>query len=180
MGRNKRTYGPQGLIEKVAKAALEKGGVGLKNHPLLSEVTAADAAVIQRVVGMSVEEFNQRIGSKLDQLSDKILDRMLETVEETPLTTLGFNLSVAIDKRQRLAGMSAAGNAAVNIQVNNYGDMSKEEILAKLTGRNIGRAIAANVPDGPETDRMPGGPPLPVPQPPQPPPSPVNPGNPNP
>jgi len=27
------------------------------------------------------------------------------------------------------------GNANVNIQVNNYGSMSKEEILAKLTGK---------------------------------------------
>jgi hypothetical protein len=84
---------------------------------------------------MSVEEFNQRLMGKLDCLADKILDRMLDTVDETPLNNLGFNLSVAMDKRQRMAGAAAVGNANVNIQVNNYGGMSKEEILAKLTGK---------------------------------------------
>jgi hypothetical protein len=60
--------------------------------------------MLQRVVGMSVEEFNQRLMGKLDTLADRILDWMLDTVEETLLPSLGFNLSVAIDKRQRLAG----------------------------------------------------------------------------
>jgi len=91
--------------------------------------------MLQRVVGMSVEEFNQRLMGKLDCLADKILDRMLDTVDETPLNNLGFNLSVAMDKRQRMQGAAAVGNANVNIQVNNYGSMSKEEILAKLTGK---------------------------------------------
>lgn len=90
---------------------------------------------------MSVDEVNQRLITKLDQLTDKILDRMNETVDETPLTSLGFNLSVAIDKRQRLASMNAAGSANVNIQVNNYGQLSKEEILAKLMGKPVAEAI---------------------------------------
>ena len=93
--------------------------------------------MLQRIVGMSVEEFNSRLMSKLDNLADKILDRMLETVDETPLNSLGFNLSVAIDKRQRLQGINATQAANVNIQVNNYGGMSKEEIIAKLMGKPV-------------------------------------------
>jgi hypothetical protein len=60
---------------------------------------------------------------------------MLDTVEDTPLNSLGFNLAVAIDKRQRLAGLNAVQGANVNIQVNNYGQLSKEEIVARLSGK---------------------------------------------
>ena len=123
-GSPKRSYQPQRLINAVAKATMEGKGMGLAKHPSLKEVSPTDRAMLQRVVGMSVEEFNQRLMGKLDTLADKILDRMLDTVDDTPLPSLGFNLSVAIDKRQRLAGMNATGNANVNIQVNNYGGMS--------------------------------------------------------
>jgi hypothetical protein len=68
-------------------------------------------------------------------LADRIVDRMLDTVEDTPLNSLGFNLAVAIDKRQRLAGLNATQGANVNIQVNNYGSLSKEEIVARLSGK---------------------------------------------
>jgi hypothetical protein len=131
----KKSYQPQKLINAVAQATIETKGIGLAKHGLLKEVSRDDRLMLQRVVGMSVEEFNQRLMGKLDCLADKILDRMLDTVDETPLNNLGFNLSVAMDKRQRMAGAAAVGNANVNIQVNNYGGMSKEEILAKLTGK---------------------------------------------
>jgi len=132
-----RTYQPQKLINAVAQATLETGGVGIRRHPQLKEVSRSDREMLQRVVGMSVEEFNSRLMSKLDNLADKILDRMLETVDDTPLNSLGFNLSVAIDKRQRLQGINATQAANVNIQVNNYGGMTKEEIIAKLTGKPV-------------------------------------------
>lgn len=138
-----RSYQPQKLINAVAQATMEGKGMGLSKNPLLKEVSREDREVLQRVVGMSVEEFNQRLMGKLDTLADRILDRMLDTVEDTPLNSLGFNLSVAIDKRQRLAGLNATGNANVNIQVNNYGSMSKEEILAKLSGRALTSAPVA-------------------------------------
>lgn len=137
----RKTYTPQTLVNKLAMAALETGGLGLRKSPHLKGVGEDDAALFQRIVGISVDEFNQRLGSKLDKLADRIVDRMLETVDDTPLPTLGFNLSVAIDKRQRLTQMAAAGNANVNIQVNNYGQLSKEEILAKLMGKPVVKAI---------------------------------------
>ena len=134
-------YTPQVLVNKLAMATLEGNGLGLRKSPHLVGVSDSDKKLFQRIVGISVDEFNQRRGTKLDQLADRIVDRMLDTVDDTPLPTLGFNLSVAIDKRQRLAQMSAAGNANVNIQVNNYGQLSKEEILAKLMGKPLAKVI---------------------------------------
>lgn len=72
---------------------------------------------------------------------------MTETVDKTPLQSLGFNLAVAIDKRQRLAGAAASSGASVNIQVNNYGNMSKEDLIAKLTGRmEVALPVAGEAP----------------------------------
>lgn len=135
-GKNGRTtYSPQKLVNDLAVATLEGRGLGLKKHPRLSYVTEEDKRLFQRIVGITVEEFNQRLIGKLDNLADKIVDRMLDTVEDTPLNSLGFNLAVAIDKRQRLAGLNAVQGANVNIQVNNYGSLSKEEIVARLSGK---------------------------------------------
>ena len=129
------TYSPQKLVNSLAVATLEGRGLGLKKHPALANVTNEDKRLLQRIVGITVEEFNQRLIGKLDTLADKIVDRMLDTVDETPLQTLGFNLAVAIDKRQRIAGLNATQGANVNIQVNNYGSLSKEEIVARLSGK---------------------------------------------
>jgi hypothetical protein len=131
----KTTYSPQRLINSLATATLEGRGLGLKKHPSLGDVTESDRMVLQRIVGITVEEFNQRLIGKLDTLADRIVDRMLDTVDDTPLQTLGFNLAVAIDKRQRIAGLNATQAANVNIQVNNYGSLSKEEIVARLSGK---------------------------------------------
>lgn len=141
--KDKKVYTPQTLINKVAMATLDGKGMGLRKSPYLSDVSVDDRRLLQKIVGISVEEFNQRLNKKLELLTDKIVDRMLETVEDTPLNSLGFNLSVAIDKRQRLMSASAAGSANVNIQVNNYGSMSKEDILAKLMGKPVAGAIKA-------------------------------------
>lgn len=135
--KDKRTYTPQTLINKVAMATLQGQGMGLRSSPYLAQVSQDDRRMLQKIVGLSVEEFNQRLNKKLELLTDRIVDRMLETVEETPLNSLGFNLSVAIDKRQRLMSANAAGSANVNIQVNNYGNMSKEDILARLMGKPV-------------------------------------------
>jgi hypothetical protein len=141
--KDKRTYTPQTLVNKLAMATLQGQGMGLRKSPYLSDVSADDKRLFQKIVGLSVEEFNQRLNKKLELLTDRIVDRMLDTVEDTPLNSLGFNLSVAIDKRQRLMSANAAGSANVNIQVNNYGQMSKEDILAKLMGKPVAGAIDA-------------------------------------
>lgn len=141
--KDKRTYTPQTLVNKLAMATLQGQGMGLRKSPYLSDVSADDKRLFQKIVGLSVEEFNQRLNKKLELLTDRIVDRMLDTVEDTPLNSLGFNLSVAIDKRQRLMSANAANSANVNIQVNNYGQMSKEDILSKLMGRPVAGAVEA-------------------------------------
>lgn len=100
-----------------------------KNMP-----THADTRRLQRVLGVSMETFNQKLGEKLAAISDKIADRIEEKIDadEFKPGELGFIFSVTEDKRRALDARSQLGAAQVNIQVNNYGDKTREEIMADL------------------------------------------------
>ena len=66
--------------------------------------------------------------------SDKIASRIEEKIDENAFKPgeLGFIFSVTEDKRRALDARAQLGSAQVNIQVNNYGDKSRDEIIAAL------------------------------------------------
>jgi hypothetical protein len=137
----KRTYGVKRLVRDVATATLKGNGIGLRQSPVLDYMSDNDKRIMQRIVGMSVEKFNERLMGKLDRLTDLVIDRMIRDIDDMPMHTLPFAMAVTIDKKRALAGASATAGSNVNIQVNNFGAMSKEEIIAKLNGKmDIGDA----------------------------------------
>lgn len=137
----KRKYGVKKLVNDVAAATLKGNGIGLRQSAGLAYVTNDDKRIIQRIVGMSVEKFNERLMGKLDRLTDLVIDRMIRDIDDMPMHTLPFAMAVTIDKKRALAGASATAGSNVNIQVNNFGAMSKEDIIAKLSGKmDIGDA----------------------------------------
>lgn len=89
---------------------------------------------LNRVLGISVDEFNRRMSERLAILSNKIANRIEEKIDgdEFKPGELGFIFGVAEDKRRALDSRTQMGSAQVNIQVNNYGDKSREEILRDL------------------------------------------------
>lgn len=93
-----------------------------------------DCERLSRVLGVSIEEFNQRLAQKLAAISDKIANRIEEKIDENAFKPgeLGFIFSVTEDKRRALDARAQLGSAQVNIQVNNYGDRSRDEIIADL------------------------------------------------
>lgn len=138
---SKRKYGVKKLVNDVAAATLKGNGIGLRQSAGLAYVTNDDKRIIQRIVGMSVEKFNERLMGKLDRLTDLVIDRMIRDIDDMPMHTLPFAMAVTIDKKRALAGASATAGSNVNIQVNNFGSMSKEDIIAKLSGKmDIGDA----------------------------------------
>lgn len=100
-----------------------------KNPPSLK-----DCERIERVLGVPLDEFNQRLAHKLALISDKIAGRIEEKVDANEFKPgeLGFIFSVTEDKRRALDARAQVGAAQVNIQVNNYGDKSRDEIIAAL------------------------------------------------
>lgn len=93
-----------------------------------------DCQRLQLALGMSMEQFNQRLSEKLAIISDKLASRIEEKVDQDAFKPgeLGFIFSVAEDKRRALDARTQLGAAQVNIQVNNYGDRSRDEIIAAL------------------------------------------------
>lgn len=122
--------------EKALDLAAETvlSGKKLTASAFRSHLSATEADRVSRALGMSVEKFNQRMSERLAILSDKIANRIEEKLDDDVFKAgeLGFILSVTEDKRRALDSRAQLAGANVNIQVNNYGDKSREEILKDL------------------------------------------------
>lgn len=132
--RTKRTYDPKELAENVALSISQ--GRSLRNSPYMKEATEEDRRQIARVVGETVEAFNERVALNLREIADLATQRIKEKLEADQFKPgeLGFILSVAHDKRLSLDGSRALQMSSVNIQVNNFGPAPKEALLGELDG----------------------------------------------
>lgn len=123
---------PDEAIEVAANSILT--GKKITPSQFKSPPTLADCDRLQRALGVSMEQFNQQLAEKLAIISDKIANRIEEKVDndEFKSSELGFIFAVSEDKRRALDARTQLGAAQVNIQVNNYGDRSRDEIIAAL------------------------------------------------
>lgn len=128
------------LIERTATALVETGGVGLRRSGHLGAVSSDDRERLQRIAGVTVEEFNRRLCDKLAVLSDKIAEKMGEHLDADRFKPgeLAFALGMLEDKRSKLDGRAQLASGSVNVQINNYGAArSREEILASIEGSEL-------------------------------------------
>ena len=121
------------VIEAVASRVMA-GGKVIVLPKFTKPPTEADKKRVATILGMSLEVFNQRMAERLAILSDKISKRIEEKIDEDKFkpSELGFIFSVTEDKRRALDARAQVGAAQVNIQVNNYGEKSREEIMEAL------------------------------------------------
>ena len=133
-------------IEAIATSVLEKGETGIRNSPTLGPVTEKDRRVVARVLGMPAEDFQSRIATKLEEIADKVAARMQEKLDADLYKPAELNMALAIslDKHAAVSGRNALKGASVNIQVNNYGETSKEALIAEIRGA-MGIAEAVKV-----------------------------------
>lgn len=122
--------------DQAIDAAVNRALTGARITPKVftTPPNAVDCQRLQKAIGTSIEAFNQRLAEKLAVLSDKIANRIEEKIDNNEFKPgeLGFIFSVSEDKRRALDARSQIGSAQVNIQVNNYGDKSRDEIIAAL------------------------------------------------
>lgn len=119
--------------------SLVSGKGALKPHTIRT-VSEKDRQLFQRVTGDSVEKFNQMIAEKLGTIGSKVLEKIEAKLEldEFKTSELAFLYSVMHDKRQSVEGRAQVANAAINIQVNQYGtQVSKSDLIAMLEGRKV-------------------------------------------
>ena len=129
-------YDSQELAEAAADALIAGNGRGLRTDPRLGAVRDDDKGCLVRITGESVEVFNEHMANRLRTIADKAAKRIEEKLDSDQFKPgeLGFILSVAHDKRLTLDGSRALNNAAINIQVNNFGAAPKEQLLGELDG----------------------------------------------
>jgi hypothetical protein len=122
--------------EEAIEAAVDRALTGKRIVPATFSTppSKADCNRLQRALGVNLEQFNQQLAQKLAVISDKIAGRIEEKIDNNEFKPgeLGFIFSVTEDKRRALDARAQLGSAQVNIQVNNYGDKSRDEIIAAL------------------------------------------------
>lgn len=145
--------------EEAINAAVERALTGKRITPAQFKTlppTDKDCKRLSRALNMTIEEFNQKLAQKLAVISDKIAGRIEEKIDNDEFKPgeLGFIFSVTEDKRRALDARAQLGSAQVNIQVNNYGDKSRDEIIAALLPQP-GAAPAFDVPIEENKDLVP-------------------------
>jgi len=129
----KRTYELDAVIDEFAERAIAGKSVP-RTGSTCKPITGDDRAMIQRVVGASAEEFQALFSERLRSLADMAVDRIQEKLAEggQKLSDLNMTLAISVDKLAAMNSKPSQGN--LSVQINNYGDMSREELLSSLRG----------------------------------------------
>jgi hypothetical protein len=117
--------------------------------PTLKAPTEDDARAVARFTGISAEEFQARLTDNLRAIADETTERIAQKLQADAFkpNELTFLLAVTCDKLERANGRAAVQNASVNVQINNFGPSSKEEVIARLTGQvlDLGKQAVESV-----------------------------------
>lgn len=107
--------------------------------PLRNSITEFDRRQLTRFTGITADEFTARLTTGLRGMADLVVDRIYQklSADQFKPHELSFLLTVAVDKLQRVEGRGQLQGANVNIQINQFGPQSKDEIIARLTGQVI-------------------------------------------
>lgn len=122
------------LVEQTAEQVIKGESIRYaRRGPPLGEATEDDKKAIQRVTGLTAEEFNgklskrleefdAKLAAKLGEASEVLANKLTEYAKNGKLTApnIAFALSVAENMRARLEGKSAIQNASVNIAITQY------------------------------------------------------------
>jgi hypothetical protein len=132
---DRRTTTPEDIIENAVERVLTTGKL-VARSAALKPPSADDLRTVQRVIGITADELNQRLSEKMGQISEKILARVEEKLEADAVKAneLFFGLAVIEDKRARLDGRSTLNAATVNVQVNNFDSSAatRTEVLQRI------------------------------------------------
>lgn len=116
-------------------------------NPHLQHITPTDRMRVAKLAG---EEFNKLLSDRLAELTDLTVEEIKRNLIDGSFKTgeLPFALNVIEQRRAQLDGRSSIANAQINVQVNNYGGASKEDIIAQLTN------VTPQVPSAPQPEEV--------------------------
>jgi hypothetical protein len=129
---------PKADIERaveIAAASIAEKGTLPRRSPQLQSLSEEERLRFGRFVGVSADEFQERLGLKLRAMADKVADRIFEKLEEDKFKPegLSFLLTVVVDKLRAVEGRASLLSSTVNIQVNNFEKpKDKLEVLERM------------------------------------------------
>jgi hypothetical protein len=130
-GKKPKKVNAQKLIPDVVKAVL-----GSKTMTQAVEPLGPDGRrYLSQALKMDVDQWRTEFAGKLRAASEDLLDLTMKEMEQIPPAARAYTLAVLVDKAQALEGKAALSNASVNVQINNFGGVSKEDLIKKLHGQ---------------------------------------------
>lgn len=127
---DKRTYDDDELAQHFAEKLLNGGPLPTSRA---GPPTQRDREHVARITGVTVEEFQAKFLQRLMTIADKAANHIEERLDEggQRLSDLNMTLAISVDKMAAISGRTAqSGN--VSVTVNNYGAMSREQMLASV------------------------------------------------
>jgi|SRR5579864_386847 len=123
----------QSLLKTCVRAAT---GVGLPFSKATGDVTIHQREVLSRALRMDVDQWRQEFGDRLRETGTKLLERLNARADDLKPGEIAYSLAVVVDKAAALDSRSQVANAAINVQINNYGQMTKEQLMATMQGNS--------------------------------------------
>lgn len=130
---DKLTYNPDRLANTLADRILAGKGIPISPYANAGAPTDLDRAHVARITGIPAEEFQAKLSARLQEIAEKAGIRIVEKLDEgnQKLSDLNMTLAISVDKLAAIAGRTAqSGN--VSVTVNNYGAMTREQMLATV------------------------------------------------
>lgn len=143
---DKLTYDPDRLANNLADRIISGRGIPISPYAAAGTPTDIDRAHVARITGIPAEEFQAKLSARLQEIAEKAGIRIVEKLDEgnQKLSDLNMTLAISVDKLAAISGRQAqTGN--VSVTVNNYGAMSRAEILAQVASEEKAKANAIEV-----------------------------------
>ena len=126
------------LMPETIKAVLGTTTLAKATQPLTTE----GKEYLSRAIKQDVDEWRKEFSGKLRAAASDLLQLTMEEMQDIPPAARAYTLAVLVDKAQVLEGKTALNGASVNVQINNYGGTSKEDLIRKLRGEDISLPVA--------------------------------------
>jgi len=127
---------PTTLVKMTAAAA-----ANLSRRKIMATYPEAPERLVNAIVRarLSAEEWQELIGTELRSLAAEVTQQIRQDLRSDKVgpNHKALLLGILLDKAIASENRSAVRSANISMQINNYGDLSREEIIARLQGHRL-------------------------------------------
>ena len=144
----KRGRDPTPIDGKKLMPEMVKAAIGAKSFTRATQNLSEEGKkYLSQALKQDVDQWRGEFAAKLREASEEMLQVLRDEISEIPPAARAYTLAVLVDKTQALEGKTAMSAANVNVQINNYGTASKEDLIRKLRGEIDELPVVADVKD---------------------------------